>query len=236
MNRNERLPYLSKLCKNIINEVKNQRPIDDVTLYNFRKTILYLIEDNTDIQVDGLDNLRYLINEYMRYGFKTDTDKLRINSYVKLSALIEMLDSYMNDYVTENYANQAAIAHPEYAETLQQIKQTNKSSSIHLFELEQQGFVIRQQILNKVDYILSQTGDELYRQLCLKDVYDFINQWSDTRILVLSNCLSILNKANLNIPIKDIVVILSRLSNSELKTLSDKINDIDYIKNFFKNN
>lgn len=230
-NRNH--PF-EKLCERIVDKIKQQKLIHDDMLLNFNKMVILLVENNFNSEVTPFEDLSQLICKYVRYELEDDDNKQRAYSYVRLSQMIDTLKIFQKERNNEIKAHQEAWKHPEYAEimyefdrskeiTLKLSHSTDETKEKWLRDLILKGFIIEGGTKNDKYYMLSKTGDALYRNFCFDSHYEWANQWSFKRISVLSYCLLLLRQTESDMTVKDITRTISEHSEEDINYFFKKI-------------
>lgn len=225
--QHEMKPKFGEFCMYLLDNIRQQRPIYDDMLLNFNKMVVYLIENNIGSGILHFDELSYCICEYIRYGLANDSNKQRVYSYIRLSQMIDTLKLFQEERKIEVEAHREASVHPEYARIIREIgrgiykltPKTSKSDKDSLLDLITKDFVFESGIENDRYYMLSKTGDALFRIMYFDGDYDWVDQWNNERIVVFLQCLLSLRESNPNVVVKDVVTMISKASEKEIYDL-----------------
>lgn len=204
----------SDLCSNLLNRVTRKKMISERNLWDFSKMTIGLICDTLKELPKPYIELYEHLSDYWRYELESETDSERKYSYIRLYQASSLLKVCYEDRKEEEGAVSFLDKYEAFFEVLRRIqnrpgitlKMLQDSLSIsagsvpsaslkdesdkmirQLDELEKDGFLLKRGPKEDPYYILTHTGDILYKKINDRKKRDiWTHPWIHERIIFFS--------------------------------------------------
>lgn len=202
----------SDICNNLLNCINQKKTIPERNLWDFNKMTIGLVRDNLKQLPGSYIELVDRLSDYWRNELESETNSERKYSYIRLYQASSLLKVYYEDQKKEeeidSFLNKYEIAYRlldkirhnpgitfNMLQDLLHISACNLSSAsfknkidemiVQLDSLEKDGFLLKRGSEEYPYYILTNTGDVLYKKLYNRKKSDIcINRWNRERLAV----------------------------------------------------
>jgi len=229
----------SHLCERIEKSIAQQRVIQERVLLDFSRMFSTVVENKINIETIAFQNLSSRISDYWHYELKHETNSKRGYSYVRLYQMVTMIHTFGTDCKLEYRVHSELMADQYDKDLVKQIRQTpgithkklrgiSEATSDELDKrlqmLENRGHVTGQRSGEERYYVLTNSGDTLYRQLTMKYPNHWVDQWSNERILVFCFILIFLKQhRNRSMTVQDVERQIAACNDRTIENLFDAI-------------
>lgn len=174
-------PFL-KLCDGLSEDVIRGKTIRERALFDFKKFVVFTIENNTDALPREFWKLSACITDYWRYQFEEDTNWNKKYSYIRLHQMINTINTFYAEQNIKRTINKRIGEYGEcidmirhiqqrpgitYKRLLSEVRITSEDLNFYIQRLEWEEYLDDQYYGNEKGYFLTKAGIVLCQLLTL---------------------------------------------------------------------
>lgn len=172
------------ICRRLSNTIQQQKPIQDRELFDFSKTVIWIIRDSMTSRSSVLDGLSGQISDYWHFEANTDTNFKRKHSYIRLYQMVTLLQSFAHEQeqkqkvlvaLRENMQNMKTISflHSYPGITRRKLREilglSSEELQAQLDTLKKERFLTSRRSGEEQYYMLTSDGEALYGELHIQE-------------------------------------------------------------------
>lgn len=228
-----------KLCTNLLNVIKEKRPIESNNLECFSKFTTIMLRCNLMPKGENFDTLSRSVSDYWHYSLPSEKNPQRGCSYVQLYQMITMIQQNNIDseiaFAVHNDTKKYSFKDKEI---LKRIKQSpgitfnelskepylsNEDLAVRLSDFEKKLYISARRKGKYRYYILTDLGNKLYQSSFSETNNIWADQWTKDRLSTLIALLLLSREKKYNCLIQDLVYRVSLIPESLLPYVSNRI-------------
>lgn len=230
----------SNMCTRLTLSIAQQRIIQERTLLDFNKMVIWTIKNNITELPNSFDELTGHVSDYWHYELNEESNSERKYSYIRLYQMVNTINTF---YAERNLQDKALLALEQNSQNIVAIRLIQQSPGIthkrlreildipsstlrdQLDALEKGGFLSGRRSGDERYYMLTNAGDVLYQTLIARQKHDVsADEWSSERTQVFCFILERLqNQSIQSIPVLRVMRIVSALDDSLIAELNKRI-------------